>query len=377
MAIPSNVPNTAAGYIEYLADNITLADKLWTHFGWATSNAYASAYKQNQQTLNLVKKKQEERKAQREALYSFALSLLTVGVAGGIAGAVARKFAAKYYASSKVAEDVAKDVLKWSSQKAAAPLNQSLSEALSPDVSSKDVFSAGDTTPEEYTTSLQEGITHNVALLQKILFETKWDSAKKSTAVEGKVIDLRSGGQLTADGAKLLTEAILATSFMSDMPPLDVDVGTLTRKASLALWIGWALARDAKYWNVKDAPIVNQRYDIGRGWVNLPVGPAFFEQLEWEPVRQAIIRVGVLPQAVTMQSNMPVGQGRVQSQTGLYMRGFMEWSASPQALWALFDNSLPKNKLGFEMVQKAQSRRLLTPTGWTGTGTFTPLMSPQ
>lgn len=377
MTIPNSVPKTAAGYIEYLADNITLADKLWTHYGWATSNAYASAYRQNQLVLNAVKVKQQQRRAQDEAILSFALSLLTVGVAGGIAGAVARKFAAKRYDGSKVAEDVTKDVLKWTMQQGAAPVNHALSGALSPDVASNDVFSPSDTTPEEYTTSLHEGITYNLALLQKILFETKWDSAKKSTTVDGKTITLRSGDQLTAEGAKRLTEAILASSFMSVLPPLDVDVKGLTRKASLALWMGWAMSRDPKYWNPKDAPILNETYEVGKGWVSLPVGPAFWEQLDWEPVRQAIIPLGVLYQAVTMQYNMPVGQGKVQSQNGLYMWGFMEWSSSPQALEKLFDSATPKNTLGFEMVKKAQSERKLTPAGWTGSKRFSPVMSPQ
>jgi len=194
--------------------------------------------------------------------------------------------------------------------------------------------------------------------------------------VDGKTISLRSGDQLTADGAKRLTEAILDSSFMKTLPPLDVDVKSLTRKASLALWMGWAMSRDPKYWNPKDAPILNETYEVGKGWVRVPIGQAFWEQLDWEPVRQAIIPLGALYQAVTMQFNMPVGQGKVQSKNGLYMWGFMEWSSSPQALERLFDGSTPKNTLGFEMVQKAQSQRKLTPSGWTG-GRFSPVMSPQ
>ncbi len=68
----------------------------------------------NGEVLNGVKVKQQQRKAETEAFMSFALSLLTVGVAGGVAGALARKFAKKPDgAISKVAEDVTKDVLKW------------------------------------------------------------------------------------------------------------------------------------------------------------------------------------------------------------------------------------------------------------------------
>jgi hypothetical protein len=44
MSIPPTVPHTAAGYVEYLADSINLADKLWSHYAWAVSKAYATAY---------------------------------------------------------------------------------------------------------------------------------------------------------------------------------------------------------------------------------------------------------------------------------------------------------------------------------------------
>jgi hypothetical protein len=376
MSIPETVPKTAAGYIEYLADSINIADKLWTHYAWATSSAYATAYKQNLEVLGKVKKKQQQRRAETEAAMAFVLSLLTVGLAGGVAGALARKFASKAYGGSKVAEDVAKDVLKWSQQQAAAPLVRAVSSAFSPDVASADVFSPADTTPEEYTTSLQEGITLSVGALTQIVFEAKWEPGKKTASLGDKVIQLKSGGQLTTEGARQLTEAILDSSFMKELPPLDIDVRTLTRKAKLALWIGWALARDADYWNRKDAPLMNYIYDAQKGLVPLPVGPAFWEQMDWEPVRQAIIDVGVMYQAVTAQSNMPVGGGQFQTQKGLYMWGFMNWASSPDALAAIFDGAIPKNANGFDMVAKKQLVRQLTPDGWRGAN-FTPVMTTQ
>jgi len=78
-----------------------------------------------------------------------------------------------------------------------------------------------------------------------------------------------------------------------------------------------------------------------------------------------------------MQFNMPAGGGQFQTKTGLYMRGFMEWAASPQALAQLFDKSIPRSQTGFEMVLKAQTRRKLTPHGWAGANTFVPRMSPE
>jgi hypothetical protein len=222
---------------------------VWTHYGWATSKAYADAYKNNQGVLSHVKKKQEQRKQETEAYMSFALSLLTVGVAGGASPVPSPE-------SSPASTTAARKPRK-SQQKAAAPLIQAVTGVLSPEVASNDVFSPGGMTPEQYTTSLHEGISWNVAFLTKLLYEAKWEPKDKTsvpTTAGEKVIKLRSGGQLTADGAKQLTEAILDTSFMKELPPLDIDIKTLTRKASLALWIGWAQARDAKYWNKRTRP---------------------------------------------------------------------------------------------------------------------------
>jgi hypothetical protein len=43
----------------------------------------------------------------------------------------------------------------------------------------------------------------------------------------------------------------------------------------------------------------------------------------------------------------------------------------------LFDNSIPKTNLGLEVAEGVHSRRKFTGNGWTGTGLFTPAMSPQ
>jgi hypothetical protein len=126
----------------------------------------------------------------------------------------------------------------------------------------------------------------------------------------------------------------------------------------------------------KDAPIVNEVYDKDRGWVRLHVGSAFWEQLDWDPVRVALVELGALPQAVTMQANMPAGQGKFQSYTGLYMWGFMDWASSQDALARLLDG-VPKNAKGVEAASKRQSRRKLTDSGWTGVDPFNPVMMPQ
>src|SRR6516225_6397802 len=114
MAIPSTVPQTAAGYIDYLASQINLADKMWTHYAWAVSGAYAKAYGLNSGALREAKVVIERQKQSDYDRMSFALSLLTVGVAGATAGAVARSM----YESKKL-EDAAKDIIKRALQQPA------------------------------------------------------------------------------------------------------------------------------------------------------------------------------------------------------------------------------------------------------------------
>jgi hypothetical protein len=361
MSVPSTVPQTIPGYIEYLGDTINLADKMWTHYGLAVSAAYATAYKKQQETLSRIKKALERQKQEDYNRMSFALSVLTVGVAGGVAGAVAR-----FVYESKDIQDAAKDVIKATIQKRGA-----LIDSLSPDKTVSGVFVTDDTTPEEYTTKLLEGITYNVGLLTKILYEVKWDPKLTNVTYDSKDIKLKSGGQLSFDEVKNLTEAIVDSSFMKEMPSLDgVTSEKLTKKALLALWIGWALARDARYWTVPqtNAPAnLEKRLWTFRDLRDVTDG--FYEQYTWEPLRHELATLGVPLPTITANIVMQdVGWGRsgmYEEFPGLYMWGFMKWAASPLSMAQLFDSSLPKNAKGFEKVKEQMSRRVLNPIwGW-------------
>ena len=118
MAIPGTVPNTAIGYLSYLKDSINRADKFWTHFAWAVSKGYATAYKNNQAILTGIKEAIEKRQKEEMENMSFFLSLLTVGVAGGVAGMIARKYLVDAAGKDlKTAQDVAKKVLELRKRK--------------------------------------------------------------------------------------------------------------------------------------------------------------------------------------------------------------------------------------------------------------------
>jgi hypothetical protein len=358
MAIPDTLKTTAE-YIDYLASKINLADKMWTHYGWVMSGAYADAYQLNKATLGKVKGALDRQSKDERAAMAFALSVLTVGVAGGVGGAVGR-----WLYENRDFQDAAKDTVKALVLRPPAMVI----ESLSPD-SSVDAFAPGNITPEQYTSHLFEGISYNVALLTKILYELRWEPNVKDVRYAGQTITLRSGGEVSADAVKQLTKVIVDSSFMTEMPSLDIKKDVLTRKASLALWIGWALARDVSYW--KNAPRSNDP-----DWHKHPphagnlgsMKPAFWEQYNWEPVRQQLISLGVAPSAITASIIMTdAGWGKsnmLKEFPGLYMWGFMEWASSPHAASLLFDNSLPKNAKGFELAKKQMSTQKLTREGW-------------
>src|ERR1041385_3990033 len=90
ITIPPSVEKTAGGYIGYLGTQIDVVGKVWTHYAWAVSAAYAKAYEKVQTTLGQVKRAQAARRQEEHDRMVFALSLLTVGLGGAGAGATAR-----------------------------------------------------------------------------------------------------------------------------------------------------------------------------------------------------------------------------------------------------------------------------------------------
>lgn len=341
--IPATVPHTVDGYMGYLSKQIERANDHWDHYGKVISAAYATAYDDHQRALNYVQQHQRAQKDADEAAMSFLLSLLTVGVAGAAAGAFARSISENSKPVEDAAKDMVKDVLKGGVSR--------LGQALSPDRAvSNDVFAPADISPSQYMAKILEGISYCKTLLDDILDEAQWDPNTMQVKVPDKsgtttVLLLKSGGQLTVDSAKKLAEVILNTSYFQQMPPREINSQTLTPKASLAMWIGWALNRDPVYW-------YNAKQTWYRGGMG-PPGRATREQVDWLPIRRDLAGLGVPGDLI---SSIIVGAGLDQ---GLYMWGFMKWAASKSSLDLLFDRSLPKNSLGFEMVVRRKARRML------------------
>jgi hypothetical protein len=361
--IPATVPKTVDGYIGYLAQQIRRANDHWDHFGKAASAAYAKAYSHNEHILSSVRDIQVARKAADQAAMSFALSLLTVGVAGAAASAITKEI------SSKVTQDAAKDIVKQIVKTYPAPISSPAVHALSPDKAGNDVFAPSNVTPTEYMAKILEGISYRKGLLEDILDAAQWDpntslvkvpddSNSNSTYVG---ITHWDDGQLTVSSAKLLAETILDTSYFQQMPSMQVNSDALLPKAQLALWIGWALNRDPEYWSGGDQTF--DHYIIagpggGGGGQRLP--KATSEQSDWLPVRNDLLALGVPTGLITSTLRIHVWTGD-STEIGLYMWGFMSWASSTAAMDLLLDDTVrSKDTVAVQRVYRRASRRILT-----------------
>jgi hypothetical protein len=353
--IPDTVPPTAEGYLKYLDSQITRAREHWTHYGWALAAAYTAGYEQQLRTLKKVRREQDARRSAEHAFVNFCFSLLTVGVAGGVAGALARKvFTNAAGKKNEVAIDAMKQVLqRGQQQRVYDPVMEALNP---PDKTADDIFAPVGATPVGYTTKLQEGISAKTTLLVDILDQVQWSRTTSNVKIDDTVITLKSSGdKLTTADAKYLTEAILNSSFMKEMPDATVNSDDLAAKAALALWIGWAYARDPHYWSVakNQHPIVGPQTNTA----------AYNEQFEWEPARLDIAPLGVPTSYITVVGSESLWMNNSRPIKGLYMWGLMRWAASADAAEALLDG-LPTNTKGLEFVKSQMVGRTLTDSGW-------------
>jgi hypothetical protein len=256
----------------------------------------------------------------------------------------------------------------------ALPSNAAI-KALSPDTAAPSVFAPADITPTLYLAKILEGISYNKGLLDDILYEVNYQDAGQvivpETGTFTQVFLSRSGdGEITVNSARLLAEVITGTSYFQQMPPMRVNSDNLTPKARLALWIGWALNRDAKYWADGD-----QQHDRYVHYDTSPAGKRFglrsegsypseatSEQLDWEPVRNDLLQLKVPPGLFTATLRTHDERFGVTAETGLYMWGFMSWAASKSALDLLLDDTVrTKDTMTVQAVYTRKARKTLSP----------------
>jgi hypothetical protein len=212
-------------------------------------------------------------------------------------------------------------------------------------------------------TALQMAVSRQSKHLKEFINKVKYASGREGASLDfpdrETHIDISSGAagsRLTAQLARQITELVLEISYIKEAPP-DIQSEQLLRSVSLALWIGWAYARDVKYW--KKA-------------ADVPGSDAWDEQFAWEDVRRALFSLGVPNELITVNGKIPTKSGilapvprhfRKPDATGLNMWGFLNWVNGPAPRSLLFAG-LPKNAKGLEMVEDQMANMHLTPTGW-------------
>jgi hypothetical protein len=334
--------------VNFLEGEVNRAHKHWETFGHAMSAAYSEAYEDQKNLLENVKKRIEARRAADEKFMTFALSLLTVGVGGPVAGALVSRVITKTGAAIAASKEDIEAAVKFA-EKMAEKAKEKVAEPIKAGTE-KLVKYFNPPLGDPFAPVSEAPSTFGAKLLEEI--------SRMGAVKEDLISGLRRSDQITLEGATTLAEQILDSTYYNDMPAATISHDQLKPKAGIALWVAWALSRDDKYW-IKAS---NQWATANQHVHNESV---WDEQFDWEPVRQKLVVDLKVPESqITVRGTEFGWMGRQKAITGLWMWGFMKWAASPQAYKLLFDDSVPKNVDGLQMVKEQWEQRKLGPNGW-------------
>lgn len=332
MKIP--VCKTVPEYIGYLNSKILVCKTAWEAYGFATAEAYAWAYHRQETVLKEVSDAIEKRRKAEEAMATFALNLITVGVGGAMAGACVKrvmKGAAKEVvdeALKKAKEEAVEKIVDKVKEKVSEPIKkgtESLYKHLGTQTT-EEAFKPPGTPPDAFGFKLLAGIESRTLALAKMV-----------TALQ------EQSGSVTLSGVQALTEQVCNSAFVEQTPP-EVDADELKPKASVALWLGWAWGRDMEYWRRVNA--VDFKY----------------ENFDFAPVYNELIKLGVPPPLISQKRmSEPTFFHGAQPQTVIDMVGFINWSNSSDVSRLLFAGIPISNDWLKQVRQQLQIRQMLPP----------------
>jgi hypothetical protein len=315
--------NSSLAYVVSVEAEIRKATSSWKAYGYAVSQAYSKAYFEQGTLLSGISKNLEELRKKEEMIASFALTVLTVGVAGPLAAAATKEVFEK---GADVVKEQWVHLVNIGLEKTAEWASENLG-----DTSSEDAFQPSGIPPDQYGDSVQEAIETYTGFL------------------EDTVLDfLRKGSEnMTLDGAKKLYNVVLKTDFVKN-PPQITDRHKLQDQARLALWLAWAWARDVDYWRIHNDGTIDkyrkelQQYEPLRKLLHLFPMPAFDQTVYFYPKRTTVRR----PVRPLFSSDDDDGDDLPTGHVDLIdMMGFLEWSVSTSATGALFAG-MPANPQG-------------------------------
>lgn len=388
----------ALRYIVTAQATIDDAYSAWEVYGDTVSLAYEAAYEAQESILKNIKHVIDDAKQFQKEAAQLALTVLTLCVAGplasiglksavgkaidkaiadeiqeagGVDGVVAVKklesITKKWTRGKEVAQKSVKDITKKSLQKVSEPLVNSLQSP-----SHEDAFRPVGVKPLRYGYEVQKNIHTRVHGLKHQLAQilTFWDA--NPTGIDPVA-------------ARNFYELILKSDFIKDQPK-GFDEETLTRKASLALWLSWAWDRDVGYWMqpehndinyipdadyIKDPNSYEIYYDSSRGqsvyrhkgfWGIAKERVTNPEPQYFDPILSNLLTLGVPFQKVSQYFKGgidSVGVPRGDQRPHMDMWGFIRWafSSGGQSAFSAGDvNPLGQKYARAQLKQELQKR---------------------
>lgn len=298
----------------------------WMKFATIARASYRAAYQSQAAILTRVKQAMDARKKRDLEMMTFTLSLLTLGVAGTLTNRFVKKItdtARSKDAVGELAAKIASDslILDWTGDTMKALSRRSVDKLVNDPLldklnlkspsSSGNAFSPAGISPEEYADRLEEGILGRSEIL--------------SDFVRG-IYD-HYAPVLPVENARAAKEALRRSPFFTDVPKGITDA-VLTRSARRALWIGWAKARDLRYWEKS-----NHEFNA--------------EVWELVPVRDELVALSAPPGPLTRVNKMAGlrGPGFRPQPYSIDMLGLIRWAKSPAAAQLLLEG-LPLHSSG-------------------------------
>jgi hypothetical protein len=316
-------------------DHVMLTD--WNSYISTLTDAYDDAFSRVVVLLDGVKAAITARQKAEQELMVGVLSVLTGGVVGVFAEGLAKSMPAVEKAASAAENGIAdavkvaaedpvlyrifKDTMKDAVKKGADKLQElGLDQFKSEPRGSG--FEPQGMRVEAYRDLLTQGIISRGNLL--------WNFADAL---------YKTADSWTPELADMIRQGLYQNDFFKQKP-YRAHKDTLVKKAELALWCAWALPRDVNWWTIQE---------------NLVKYRANMEPLDWAPVRDELVELGVPEDSVTI-TGFQSGILFTKMVKGLDCIGFIEWVKSADMVHTLYGGisigGLSSHHWGYTQMQQ-------------------------
>ena len=324
-------------YISLMQSVISDASTAWLRYAAATTEAYAQAWGKQKTALEDTKRKIEARSKRDEALATFALNLLTVGVGGPLAVASVKMAVKGLGGSDKFVEHAVK-LVEEKSEEPIKTVTEWSYKKLGGEVSG-DPFEPAAVSPTEFGAHLNQAVLYQTGTMTHLLAK------------------LQMAGDVSLAGAKALAELIVPTPFIQDAPSLDITAGALLPNSLFALWLAWLWGRDADYWRL-------------HGVINLGCyhGAYQEERVDFAPILKSMLSVHI-PESVAIQRESVSGLvGSSHTENLINMNSLLEWANSTQWCSLMYQRLKTNDLWAGRLPEQMAMIKMKRATSWLNAG---------